>query len=439
MKKIGPRTLRGALLTSSAFAVLLAAGGTWSVAEAADPPSVPRYAVEDRIAALEEELQNLKNTYVRRGKRQVELTVSGQVNRGVLFADDGQETETFFVDNDNSSTRVRWVGKAKINDYWSAGAQIEVQIESNSTAAVNVNTPDSGNVGFTQRKMEFWLDRKFGDNARGRLWVGHGDMASNGTSEQDLSGTGVVAYSGVSDLAGGMIFRNAATGAFTGNRVGNVFSNLDGLSREDRIRGDITVGPVKLSASTGSEDEADIAVFFKQTVGDTFKIAAAAAYATDRDGSSANEAGGNERNGEFSQYNGSVSILHVNSGISLTGAAGVRDIDDANPATDFDPVTAGIQGPEKRTFYYAKLAIERDIFEIGSTAAAVDYFMTEDARVNGDEGKSYGIAVVQNIDAAAMEIYAAARRYEYDDPVLIAAGQSAGDVDAVLVGGRVKF
>ena len=61
----------------------------------------------------------------------VKLTVSGQVNRGILYADDGEQTDVFHVDNDNSSTRVRFVGEAKPHDNLTIGANIEVQFESN--------------------------------------------------------------------------------------------------------------------------------------------------------------------------------------------------------------------------------------------------------------------------------------------------------------------
>ncbi|MGI9452612.1 MAG: hypothetical protein ACR2QH_18510, partial [Geminicoccaceae bacterium] len=120
------------------------------------------------------------------GSDDVSLTVSGQVNRGILVTDDGDETDVFFVDNDNSSTRIRLLGDAKLNDDISVGSVIEVQFESNSTADVSQdNQRDAGDNNFTERKLEVFADSK----AYGRLWLGQGDTASNGTSEVDLSGT----------------------------------------------------------------------------------------------------------------------------------------------------------------------------------------------------------------------------------------------------------
>jgi len=43
---------------------------------------------------------------------------------------------------------------------------------------------EAGPNNFTERKLEIYFDSK----RLGRLWLGQGDTASNGTSEVDLSG-----------------------------------------------------------------------------------------------------------------------------------------------------------------------------------------------------------------------------------------------------------
>jgi len=58
------------------------------------------------------------------------------------------------------------------------------------------------------------------------------------------------------------------------------------------------------------------------------------------------------------------------------------------------------------------------------------------ANVKGDELKFFGLGVVQNIDAAAMELYLSWRRLEAKDPNNAASLQ---DLDIVLGGARVKF
>ena len=54
--------------------------------------------------------------------------------RGVLISDDGYRTEAYNVDNDNSSTRARFIGEGKVTDDLTISGALEWQLESNSTA-----------------------------------------------------------------------------------------------------------------------------------------------------------------------------------------------------------------------------------------------------------------------------------------------------------------
>lgn len=234
------------------------------------------------------------------GNDDVTLTLSGQVNRGVLYVDDGNESEILHVDNDNSSTRFRLIGTGAVNEDITVGTQIEVQFESNSTADILIDgsAPGSSN-SFTERKLELYFDSK----RYGRIWLGQGDTASNGTSEVDLSGTAVIAYSGIADMAGGIQFGGIAVDAkgdpitATNPRINTVFSNLDGLSRDDRIRYDTpNFGGFQLSASHADSRKSDVAARFAGDIGAGLRLAAAVGYAI---------------NGNVdSQVNGSASIRH---------------------------------------------------------------------------------------------------------------------------------
>lgn len=333
------------------------------------------------------------------GNDKVKLSISGQVNRGVLYADDGTETGIMHVDNDNSSTRFRLIGSGKYDDEITVGTQIEVQIESDSTANINIDgTNTGGAAGFTERKLELFFDH----TRFGRLWLGQGDTASNGTSEVDLSGTGVIGYSGVADMAGGIDFG----GLGSGTEVGDVFSNFDGLSRDDRIRYDTpSFSGVKLSASSAEGNKHDAAVRFSGDVGGGLRLAAAAAWA---------------KSATFdSQINGSVSLLH-DSGFNVTAAGGRRTLRD--PARIEDPV-----------FYYAKLGY---LWKggIGDTAFAVDYELANDVAADDDEATSFGLFVVQKVDSIATDLYIGVRNYQLDRP-----GTNFDDIRAVMAGARIKF
>ena len=56
------------------------------------------------------------------GGERVKLAISGQVNRAVNIVDDGKSTEAYYVDNDNSESRVRFVGTAKATGRRGQGA-----------------------------------------------------------------------------------------------------------------------------------------------------------------------------------------------------------------------------------------------------------------------------------------------------------------------------
>jgi predicted porin len=320
-----------------------------------------------------------------------------------LYVDNGDQDDFFHVDNDNSSTRVRFVGTGALTEDITVGSQIEVQFESNSTASIRIDQDGSaGPNNFTERKLELYVDSK----RFGRLWLGQGDTASNGTSEVDLSGTSVIAYSGTADMAGGIAFSDNNV---LGPIIGDVFSNFDGLSRDDRIRYDTpSFSGFKGSVSTIEGGAVDAAIRFSGEIAGT-KVVAATAWA-DASSKDANN---------FKQYNGSVSVL-TPMGISVTGAVGTRDPDSG---TGDDPL-----------FYYAKLGYTFDAVSFGSTSVAIDYQAVDDLDQDGDEGQTYGAFMVQRYDKIGAELYLGARNHELDRP-----GSNFDDVLAVLVGGRVRF
>lgn len=354
--------------------------------------------------AAKTEADDRNNRRVRSDNNDVRLTLSGQVNRGVLYVDNGDSEEFFHVDNDNSSTRVRFIGEAPLNDEVKVGTQIEVQFESNSTAAIRIDQDSpAGPNNFTERKLELYADSK----TFGRLWVGQGDTASNGTSEQDISGTSVIGYSSIGDYAGGIAFFNDQSQSL-GPRIGQVFSNFDGLSRDDRLRYD-TPRFSGFYASTSAVDGGswDVAGRFAGDVGNT-RIVAAASYAN-----------ASSRQG-FEQYSGSASVRFP-IGISLTGAIGQREIDDRNSGDD--PM-----------FYYAKLGYTFNPLSFGSTSIAVDYAASDDLNQDGDEAQVYGAFLVQNFDKIATEFYMGVRNHELDRE-----NADFDDIFAALTGARVKF
>src|SRR5437773_9622251 len=114
----------GGLSKSSSRLALLAAAGLFttgiamSSAKAADLGG-------DCCADLEERVAELEATTARKGNRKMSLTVYGQVNRSIVYWNDGGRSNTVpGVDNHNSASRFGFMGNAKISPAWSAGYSI---------------------------------------------------------------------------------------------------------------------------------------------------------------------------------------------------------------------------------------------------------------------------------------------------------------------------
>jgi len=342
----------------------------------------------------------LSSSVIAGSKYGVEL--SGQVNRAIMYADDGVDSDTLFVDNDNSSTRFRILSKAKMSDDVTVGANMEMEHESNPSGLVTINqTGDSRKSNsFTERKFELYFDSK----TLGRLWLGQGDTASNGTSEKDLSGTSVIGYSSVTDVGGAIAFRDSKTKAAY-ESMGSYYSNMDGLSRTDRVRYDTPkLAGFKLSVSAGTGEIYDVGLHFGRKFGDV-KVAAGLGYAD-----------GGDAKGWDSQLNGSVSVLFK--GFSVTLAGGRQDYENRdNPK-----------------FYYGKLGYQFKASTLGKTAFSIDFGRTEDI-IDKTEMSSYGLQFVQKIDKVATELYVGIRNNKLD----IDGNDDIEDVMTVMGGARVKF
>ncbi|WP_224393564.1 hypothetical protein [Ensifer adhaerens] len=256
------------------------------------------------------------------------------------------------------------------------------------------------------RKAEIYLNSK----DYGKFWFGQGSMASDTSAEVDLSGTDVVGYSLVSDMAGGPFFRNE-DGTLSTVHVKDAFTNYDGLSRKLRVRYDTpSYGGFSLATSVGTQVVPettdvtvwDMAVRYNETY-DAFKVSAALAFS--------------KPGGSNSIYDGSVSILHLDTGLSLTLAAGYSDKETVD----------GRYG-------YVKVGYQADIFDVGKTAFSVDAYFGKDIAGKGSESDSFGAQIVQNLDYLQTELYLGARTYSLDQETA-----DLQDSFAVLGGARIKF
>ena len=357
---------------------------------------------------------------VKSGKDKVSLSVSGQVNRMLLYASDGRESRLFHADNDQSSTRVRFKGKATLDDEWSAGATFEAELESNSSGSVAIEDTgvggDSNKASLKERKLELLFKSK----RLGKLSLGQGSTASDGSTEEDLSGTGVITSAGFGGTGGSLEFvrsdlamREAADPEKKPElyTVGNLFGNRDGLSRRDRVRYDTpSFGGVKFSTSflggkwSGDSVESgawDAALRYGREFDGIEVAAALATWKKDKDAKG---------------HGGSASVL-APSGTSLTLSYSSQD----EKGTD-------------STFQYAKLGQTFDATSAGKTSISVGYGRTEDQGGAGNEGTYYDLAAVQKIKNLGAELYAVWGVYKAEIP-----GTPTEDITIAATGARIKF
>jgi predicted porin len=338
----------------------------------------------------------------------LDFKVSGQVNRAVLWGDNGNDDDVKFVDNENSSTRFRFTGSNEFDENWKVGFKWENQMESNSSVddSGDLDIGSNGDVGditFTERHMDIYFQHsKFG-----KLSLGQGDTASNGTSEVDLSGTTVVNYSSIADMAGAFFFRDDDDNVITS--IADSFSNFDGLSRRDRIRYDTPkFGPVFFSASYMNGQSYDFAGRLAYQWEGFGKLAAAASWLP-----------ADTQRFTFKQYSGSVSFL-FDFGLNLTFAGANR----------YD--TPGDDEPYN---LYGKVG-----YKMEKWAFSVDYTYSEDVDEIDDEATSIGLAAVWQ-PWKSVELYGSYRWHDLDrDADQRAPGVgNAEDLHAVMIGSRVKF
>lgn len=328
------------------------------------------------------------------------FTLGGQINRAFLFTDDGVESNEFFVDNDNSSTRLTARAAYSFGNYV-VGALVEYEFEFSTSNGVSQLNSDISSSVSNERKFELFTNTPYGNFA-----YGQGDAASNGITEIDLSGTFIGNNSAVGLIAGGQIFRTTA-GGFSGNTVGSLFSNFDGITRIERFRYDTPTfgGGFVVSASIGEDSQNDVALRYNGKFGD-FRVRSGITYA---------------QLDETDRIAGSVSAFHDPTGLNVTFASGSDDLNQT--------------GREDPGFNYLKLGYQKkNLLPWGSTSFAVDYYDGTDQAVNDSSSQSYSFFAVQRIDRIDTEVYAGFRTFQAET-----ATESFQDIDAVFIGARYRF
>lgn len=345
----------------------------------------------------------------------LEAKLSGQINRALMYVNDGFLSELHHVDNINSGTRFRFTGTDELEPGIKAGVTFEVEMTSNPSSSVS-QTAKSNTPALAERIQEVYFTGGFG-----MLSMGQGLGAADGGIEVDLSGTFIANSSlGTSAVGGGMVFKTNTGG--TGPALSTTLGNQDFEGRYDRLRYDTPVfGPVKIAVSTGTKADTanEAAVWLNADLGGAGKLAGAIGY---------------------SQLDTNVVTTGKQEikGLSLSWLAGFG----LNVTGAFSNVEDEAAGDAQKdsTFKYLKVG-----YKVGAHAIAIDYGVGEDFAVRGDESKMVGIGYVYAPKPWA-DFYAGAKVHSLDRPGgatvgtgVAAAAAEFDEIKVVMVGSRLKF
>jgi hypothetical protein len=404
----------------------------------------------DCCADLEERIAELEATTARKGNRKVSLTVAGQVNKTVMYWDDGVEQNTYVVGNKNDQSNFSFIGEAAIAPGWKAGYELVVRLTDDLSDAVDQDVADAGDGFFVWQSHWFIESDKLG-----KFSLGLASRVTDTVPETDLSEAGVAAYAGVQDIGGAFRLR-LNNGALSDVVWGDVFNHFNGDTANVVRYDSPEFAGFIASASWGEDDVWDIGLRYSGEA-HGFKLEGAVGYTELTDGT--NEVIGNPNGLDQSTVLGSVSILHVKSGLNLTLAAGHRDWQGS--VVDADGV---LRTPEDTKYIYTKLGWIANLNPLGNTAFYGEYGWFSDyvtavadggdivaslgapagSHITGDTAEVWGLGVVQHIDAAEMQIYLGYRHHSADFDLVDSgsakvSGGNIDDFDTLLAGSKIAF
>ncbi len=487
--------------TTSRFAIA-AAGLLIGGAVYATPASADAYVGGgvggNCCADLEERVAELEATTVRKGNKKVSVTLSGWVVQQLFIWDDGDETNVYVGDKFRTlSSHFKLTGTATISPGWTAGFAIHVETPSSGSGLEATQFQDNG-LGFNPFILHsnmFIKSERWGT----LTWGLQSQASDNLALLPDLSGTiiqsNAVQFEGTSMFLrpsgsnGDTGLSGLAWGSFLTCRSSGlpIGTDCNGLPLNSVRYDTPTFGGFSFSASWGEDDFWDVAARYANTWGN-FKVSAAVGYNEVTDERYTAGAGGGLPPADGKFFQAGASVLHVPTGLFVYGLYSHDDNDGATIPGPFPVANPGFAGnnfdnfgnrlPEMETFFF-KAGIKRTIWSYGATTFWGEYgevhdgfgpgigcgsfvnpvngTFTGNAAVTGacglgggglavtdSEVQRYGAGVMQEIDAAAMQLYAQWQHLELDvDFVNFTTGnrvsQGFDDLEMFMVGGVIFF
>ncbi len=480
----------GGLTKTSSRIAIAAALGVMFGGYAMSTPAKAADLGGDCCADLEERVAELEATTVRKGNKKVSLTISGWVTKSANWWDDGAESNFYVGDKGTTlSSHFQLSGSATIAPGWSGGYTMSVEAPGTAFGfASNQFVPgdDDGVQAIDTLLSYMWVKSdKYGTLNWGVL----SQATDNVALLPDLSGTIIESNAVMFEGAGFRLrpsgnnteagLTNAAWGSFLFCQTAKagIGADCNGVPYS-AVRYDTpTFGGFSVSASYGEDDIADVALKYAGDFGN-FKVSAAGGYTHSTD---ERYLGGGGGLAGFKQnvdlYQVGASAMHVPSGLFIYGMY-QSEQGGYNPGQtgSLGQSVAGAAAADNTDVWYLKGGIKRTWNPLGATVLFGEYgeyndmfggiagnqclrrrrgcdSLTADvcnaaaprrAVVTGSQVQRWGLGAVQEIDSAAMHLYARWQHLELDVDLQDTAtganlNQGFDDWDLFQVGGVIFF
>jgi hypothetical protein len=443
-------------------------------------------------ADLEERVAELEATTARKGNRKVDLKISGAVSRALLFWDDGEEQNTYSVDNAKDATTFIFDGEAEIASGWKAGFTLGVDaVFAGSDLVDQFN--DSGNGGFLDLADSF----VFLSNERlGTVRLGQTDSASDKIDNINLSGADVVADNAVQDHMASFFLRSGKQ-VLLDARWEEFVTPVAGTNANLVAYVSPTMMGFQASAAVGQDDFQDVALRYGGEWFDVLEVQAGVGfYRNTTEGNTTDPVTGRPLVNDpvdDEGWGGSIALKHKPTGLNIAVNYSTLSHNDRcfNPGL----VSLGCRGDDE--LLYVIGGIVRDIIPLGATHFYGEYYQgtrelndsdpakvgtplplasaglaltapafDEDRELEESNLTVWGFGVVQKIEDSktadkkgsgaakgaavdpVMEVFLGYKHYELDvdligrtgtGPVVDVAAKKLNDFDAVVTGAIIRF
>ncbi|MBU2581489.1 MAG: hypothetical protein KJ622_07210 [Alphaproteobacteria bacterium] len=371
--------------------------------------------------------------------QRLEIEISGQLHRSVLFWSDGVERNAYVVEPASGGSYFTFSGDAELPSKWEAGFMLEIEIPSNSSDELSQSI-SKGAMSTAVGASNFFI----GHEELGRITVGMQTEAHDHITELDLSATDSFASPAVADWNGNFLLR--PNRRFTpGDPLIWSFVGADDIGDGDEasvVRFD-TPEERKLQASLswGMGGVSAAALRFNDDW-ENFAVTGGAAFAYYAEDTRSPCRDSDDLSG-CGTLAGSLSLKHKPTSIIASLASGLN-------------VTRPTDVSGDNYWYYAKIAKAWSLSPLGATTTYAEYFhgkrnveievdqfrtgVPHDVEINA-RTNVYGIGIMQTLEEFEIDFYLALRHYEADVSVTGANSTaiSVDDFDALMTGSRITF